>query len=273
MDITRAKSLFIYDREGRLKKVINKLGNGPGEFVKPQDFDIQQGTGNIIILDGDQRKFITYSKDGDFISEISKKNVSINSFLTLNDDKIIIDKGNTTSNDNGDYINFINFKGEEIASFLPVPKYLKNITISPQNPLQRLEDTVLYMPSVHNCLYQIYDNQVQLKYTFDFGDLWPGKQYLHDHQDKHPLQIAQGLVQNYIAFLNYIENETLLFLNFYYKDKQYYYYFNKQSEKTLLFHSTERINLAPIATVKNDFVYVVYMDDANPKLVFYSVKL
>ncbi|MDR3219931.1 MAG: 6-bladed beta-propeller [Dysgonamonadaceae bacterium] len=130
LDAQRAKSLFIYDREGRLKKVIDNIGNGPGEF-----------------------KFNTY----------------VNSFITINNDDIILDKGNFISDESTNYIRIINKEGDKITELLPVPEFVREITISPRNPLQENRDTILFMPSLSNNIYQIYDKKIEVRYQLDFG--------------------------------------------------------------------------------------------------------
>ena len=277
LDSQRAKSLFIYDRDGNFKRAINKVGIGPGEFTVPHNFDIQQTTGNIIILDGNQRKLIYYTQQGDFISEIKLNNTHINSFAAVRNGDIILDKGNSISDESTNYLRVVNETGNLITELLPVPEFVRKITISPFHPLQRDVDTLLFLPSMSNEIYRIYENEITLKYRIDFGRYWPSESYLKDTQGKHPLQIAQGLVKDrYVTFLNYLENNSVLHLNFYHGDKQYSFYYNKNSGKSILFYTNnENKNISfPLTTTGTTFVYVQYFmeEDRNPGLVFFDVK-
>jgi hypothetical protein len=270
LDIQRAKSLFIYDRDGHLKKVIDKVGIGPGEFVTPSDFAIQKSTGNLVILDGNQRKLIFYTKQGDFISEL-KLNTFIGNFTTTNNDDIILDKGNFISDKSTNYIRIINKEGTKLTELLPVPEFVREMTIRPRNPLQHLQDTVLFMPSLNNSIYQINGNEIKLRYKFDFGGKWPSKEYFANEKGKHPLKIAQNLMKNnYVAFLNYLETKDILHVNFEYQEKPYSLYYNKVSGKFILFYSSNE--MFPIATDKTSFVYVRYIEDRNPGLIFCDIK-
>lgn len=69
MDCFKAKAIFIYNRDGKLLHVINSKGEGPGEFIFPQDLEIDKETGNIIVMDMSSGKFIFYSSEGEYIKE------------------------------------------------------------------------------------------------------------------------------------------------------------------------------------------------------------
>jgi hypothetical protein len=260
LDSQRAKSLFIYDRDGNFKNIIYHVGNGPGEYTYPKDFDIEKGTENIIIMDGNQRKLLYYTKDGNFISDLSLKNSFVNSFCTTDKNVLILDKGNFISDESNNYIRIIDNKGGIIKELLSVPEYLKEITISPRNPLQKLQDTILYLPSLSNEVYQIVDNQIALRYQFDFGKSWPGKIFFEKEKGKHPLQITQDLVNDkYVSFLNFLESKDVIHANFYWDgdDKLFSYYYNKNSEKSILFYSTDQTLSPPITISESSFVCAI----------------
>jgi hypothetical protein len=67
--------LFVFNKEGKFKYVIDRLGLGPGEYTQIQDFCIN---GNYIeILDVNQRKVHRYNRlDGSFV-----KTMKLNSFV------------------------------------------------------------------------------------------------------------------------------------------------------------------------------------------------
>jgi hypothetical protein len=274
LDSQRNKSLFIYDREGKLKNVIHKIGSGPGEFIRPDYFDIQKSAGNLVILDGNQRKLLIYNKNGDFISEL-KFETHINRFLTTNNNHIILDKGNTLSDHSNNQIRIVDSEGKTLIELLPIPEYSKEITISPRNPLQKFyNDTILYMPSLSDKIYQIHENEISLRYQLDFGKYWPRKEYFEKEKGKHPLKIAQNLVANdYAAFFNYLETKDILHVNFEYNHKPVSFYYNKNSGTSLLFNTADENLSFPLTVEGTSFVCAVYFEEKNPALIFYDVKL
>jgi hypothetical protein len=274
LDGQRSKSLFIYGRDGKCKNVIHKVGNGPGEFISPNDFDIQKSTGNLVILDGSQRKLLFYNKNGDFISEL-KFEAHINSFLTTNDNNLVLNKGNTRSDSSDKQIRITDSKGNTQTELLPVPEYSKEITISPRNPLQKFyNDTILYMPSLSNKIYQIQGNKISLRYQLEFGNYWPKKAYFEKEKNKHPLKIAQDLVANdYAIFLNYLETKEVLHVNFSHKEKAISFYYNKETGSSLLFSPVDENLSFPLTVEGASFVCAVYFEDKNPTLIFYDINV
>jgi len=269
LDWQHAHCLFIYGRDGSFKRVIDKVGTGPGEFTTPSDFAIEKGTGNIIILDGNQRKFIVYSKTGDYLYEI-RQNYYMFSFVLRDNEDIIIDQGNTSFDPSNKYLHVINRKGKRLNDFIDIPGYLKEMTVSPREPLQTLNDTILFLPSLSNKIYNVYEDSVQVRYSIDFEHGWPNRNFFENMKGEHPLKIGQTLSASYVAFLNFLENRSILYLTFSYKKEQYSYYLNKATGQDILCKVPE--NEVPLTTTNLEFVTAIYPEDLNPRLIFYTVK-
>lgn len=58
-DKTSTMGVLIFDRQGRFIKALYKLGEGPGEYVAPIDFDVDSA-GNIFIADNARQTIIKY---------------------------------------------------------------------------------------------------------------------------------------------------------------------------------------------------------------------
>ncbi|MBI9063116.1 MAG: 6-bladed beta-propeller [Marinilabiliaceae bacterium] len=97
LDREITKSVFIFDHSGRFISKISKVGNGPGEYIMPDDFMIDEDTGEIWILDMDQNKIICYSgsdfkeelkTDSEFcfFSDLGQNVIGINDFCMKKDD-------------------------------------------------------------------------------------------------------------------------------------------------------------------------------------------
>ena len=79
LDKSIAKSLLIFDRNGRFIRKIGRLGQGPGEYVQLDDFTLDTENGFIFLLDYGERLH-KYRFDGTFIQTITPKvqNANIN---------------------------------------------------------------------------------------------------------------------------------------------------------------------------------------------------
>ncbi|MDR2148137.1 MAG: 6-bladed beta-propeller [Tannerella sp.] len=72
LDFNKAKSLFVFDREGHFIRKIGNTGNGPGEFIEPVDFTIDRDNKTVYVLDIDLQRINKYDiATGNFIQAIN----------------------------------------------------------------------------------------------------------------------------------------------------------------------------------------------------------
>ena len=70
LDSKKAKGLFVFDIEGRFIRKIGGSGNGPGEYLEPNDFTLDTNNGIIYICDLRNRVH-KYNLDGTYIHTIT----------------------------------------------------------------------------------------------------------------------------------------------------------------------------------------------------------
>lgn len=58
-------SLFIFNREGQFLRKIEKIGNGPEEYARLSDFDVDEEINHIYILDKANQKIVVYNFQGE----------------------------------------------------------------------------------------------------------------------------------------------------------------------------------------------------------------
>lgn len=59
--------ILAYDYSGNLVNHLNHRGRGPGEYLSLDQFDVDENSGNISILDISSRKVLIYSPEGEYI--------------------------------------------------------------------------------------------------------------------------------------------------------------------------------------------------------------
>jgi hypothetical protein len=64
-------ALFIFDREGHFLRKIERIGNGPEEYARLSDFDVDEKTNNIYILDKARKKILVYDFEGEYLRTFS----------------------------------------------------------------------------------------------------------------------------------------------------------------------------------------------------------
>lgn len=272
LDRSKAKSLFIYTRDGRLLHVINRIGGGPGYFTTPQDFDIEKKTGNIIIMDASSRKFIYYSPKGEFIKETKYDAFAVH-FLQDGAGNFIIDKGNLPIADSFYCLKKIDQKGNAISDFFPADTTKIGITFTPRMPLQKQDDRIFFLPAMDNCIYELNGEEPHLAYQIDFGGDWPSKAFCESVKRLHPLKIRNMVMENhYACFLNYLQTKEVLHIDFHKDKKNYSFYYNKETGQSLLVPMEDENMTLPLTTYNNQFVFAKYSDQTGePVLLFYDV--
>ena len=63
--------VFKFNKKGKFISTIGSGGKGPGEFVKPIDIQIDEGTNSIFVLDQTLKKIHEYSTDGEYRKSIT----------------------------------------------------------------------------------------------------------------------------------------------------------------------------------------------------------
>ncbi|MCJ7581756.1 MAG: 6-bladed beta-propeller [Candidatus Aminicenantes bacterium] len=74
----KAMDIKKFDKNGIFVKIFGKKGQGPGEFIRPFSLSVT-GENEIIIYDLVSRRFSFYSKDGQFIKDLSAAEFSFTS--------------------------------------------------------------------------------------------------------------------------------------------------------------------------------------------------
>ena len=78
LDSHIAKSLYVFDMDGRFIKKIGSVGQGPGEYIEPRDFTIDTENKVIYLLDASSQRINKYSLiTGNFTNSLIVKNIKI----------------------------------------------------------------------------------------------------------------------------------------------------------------------------------------------------
>ncbi len=90
-DLIKAKSLFIFNRDGSFYNKFDNKGRGPEECLMPMDFCLDDSA-NVYIFDIGSSKIVKYSIDGKFIAEY-KVNIRFDEFYMVNPDEFYFKNG------------------------------------------------------------------------------------------------------------------------------------------------------------------------------------
>lgn len=99
-------SLFIFNRKGEFVHKIDKSGNGPEEYARLSDFDVDEEKGCIYILDKANQKIVTYNFQGECLNSFPIGIWAIK-FVKDSQDQFYIYSGNEAGESNSYKFNLL----------------------------------------------------------------------------------------------------------------------------------------------------------------------
>lgn len=93
------KSIWTSDNKGNSKKILESIGEGPGEYQEIWDLKINPESNELFILDRKLSKMLLYSKSLNFVKEIPIKREFVSSILSfwfLNGNEILFQTSGTS---------------------------------------------------------------------------------------------------------------------------------------------------------------------------------
>ncbi len=220
LDIEGARSLLVFDINGKFIHKIGKQGNGPGEYSRSLiNFTVNEND-DVLLYDYAKRKMMRYDKNGKYI-ELYRSSFSFNDFIFLSNDQYLLsldiyEKKN--SNRKVMLTNDLNIQGEFFFYFHKNFKHNKlNVRTFQPNV-----DKIAYMHPVNDTLF-IFDNEGFLKqaWFFDFGSKKLAEELKNDYEkaveeekegNSHSIHIFNTpiCIKNYIIAEMIVNNQKCI---------------------------------------------------------------
>jgi hypothetical protein len=168
---TRIKKLIVFDKTGRGIGCVSSRGQGPGEYLQIEDFDIDS-LGNVYFIDGrgsNDRLFV-FDKTFQFVS-VKKMPFEADIISCLPNNKLLfgLSSWNKWANASKQVaITDMELKTEQ--SYLQYDEYIDEAYWISSYMFINTEDHILYNKQISNYVYEISpEGQLQKAYLFDFG--------------------------------------------------------------------------------------------------------
>lgn len=225
---TQSIVIFSYPK-GRFISKINSIGNGPGEFLNIDSFDVNVKEKYIEILDTNLKKVFKYDFDGGFINY---KNIPFyaNSFSYINDSEYLFTKLSSIVNNEFDYEILLANDRMKLTNKLLKLENSTSIGVAQGNQISKLDDgSVLYLQNNSTTAYKINQGKIVPKYYFDFGNNWNEKIFYSKFNN--PQDLVKILNKKKIIYsLGVTDNNAFLLIDFWLTGRHYLALYNKKSE-------------------------------------------
>lgn len=230
LDCSKSKALFVFNLDGKFVRKMSKLGRGPGEYNRPEDFCFEPKTDNIVILNNNKLNY--YQEDGTFIRATNLAFFA-SKFAFPDENHIAFWSRGTGYN-----LTITNAEGKVENSYF---KYVKETTFGLHIPfVEGGVPGLIYLASFDYTIYKINKTQLVPHLGINFEK---------DMFTSNDLDFLKSNENNYKLFYTlkyYFESPSNIFVIYLYKNIHYYLCYNKLTKKTIIFNANE---------IENDVTY------------------
>tara|TARA_R110000796_G_scaffold71409_5_gene162167 strand:+ start:35657 stop:36808 length:1152 start_codon:yes stop_codon:yes gene_type:complete len=289
LDIRVTKSLYIFNLEGEILRRIHSIGEAEGQFYLPFDFNINQFSDEINILDVRQRRMLNYDLEGNFKSQ-HKVNGQISDFASLNKDNFVfhMDGRQDDPTEKKELLQIAN-KSNDSTFLSGVLEYGSTDYVKIFNSLTFSNERIIYMQSMHDSIYMVTEKEIKPIYSIDFN----GHNIPSEIKGKDPMDFRQALMTGdyYIVQGNLFESDNLLTFSWERTSKtdsetiEYVWtLFNKNTDKSLsltMNRFKEKYGFGPAQFAQKGYFYSVNTiesrsvsdtgEEENPTIVRYKI--
>ena len=158
-------TLFIFSEKGKYLNKISSIGNGPKEYISLLSFSINENKDRLVLYSDRPSKFLFYTLEGSFISEINSDIITRN--FEIIDNNIVQFAYNLSDEF---YFHIYNERGKSKRR-VKIPKKIKRyrsqITAYPNS--SKSINNYFYSTIDYN-IYSIKNKKVHIPYRLDFGE-------------------------------------------------------------------------------------------------------
>ncbi len=251
LDTFGAKSLMVFDINGKFIRKIGSLGKGPGQYLLPKDFIIDTDNDEIEIIDN--QKINIFLSNGKYLKDY-KIDFASTDFEKLGDNYFLAAGG---LEDHYIYKTDNNFKIIE-KYIRTAPKSVLGNAFRPF--INKNELHFLFRPLIGDTIYSVSQERAVPIRIVDFGKY---KINYEEFLSKAPMERAKIVIcqsnVNQCVMIRYFENDSYIHIIYNMSSKYYQYIYNKKTGSEIHFDKESLTD--DITWEKNSWNLLVGADD------------
>lgn len=229
----RAK-ISVYDLSGSFQFIIDKSGQGPGEYELIHDFDVTDD--NIIAISNSN--ILYYDRaSGEHVNSISNNfdGARIQWAKFFDDNSGVFVAGRGRANRSKNHLKFFETDSNSIVNeAVPFPSHALILGGSYRFLFESYEG-LNARPVNSNIVYSIQKNQgsisVEPRYSLNFGDLWIPESFLRTSFQNMDQIFTEGLHREYVHTVDLFETNKILYAAYTHIGDNFTYIYDKVSEQ------------------------------------------
>lgn len=244
LDPSISNTFFLFNKEGKFLKKIGSRGKGPGEYIAPQHFYVDQITEQIYLFDAMTNNIIVYNKNGKYIENLRfstdlEKIARITDFA-IEKDFIYIDATPWPNKVLPNYLlRLVDSKGLLQNEWLSTPEYNKGLQMNfsygrlffqTNNDIKFILpfcDTIFSLKNKNIDPFIVLTTKDKIN-KGDYSDL------MKKNENENDMSFVRELHKSCKLWNinNYFENDNISFFSFYKGGNPFFLFYNKNTGKT-----------------------------------------
>lgn len=158
-DSAQTRFVYKFKKNGKFIGRVGKLGKGPGEYLRPTDFDVNPQNGDVSILCWSTKKIYTYNYKGEFKRSFNSSG-KFTSFATVND--LTYCAKSYSKEEPDDLFYCYNNKGNVLFSYFASSLYqnINKLVFRFGSPIYKFGETLKYLISCSDTIFSISDKTI-----------------------------------------------------------------------------------------------------------------
>ncbi len=239
LDKEKTKTLFVYDWNGNLISEIYKEGKGPGEYLFPQDFNVNADGTVIEILDS-QGKLLSFGMNGNYIKSIDVE-FNVANFHKIDDAVNYLFFTPKSSNTNfGDNLacRFIRYSINDKNVHCLIDTIPNNKPYFDERVIfAHYEDEIIFSETFNDTIYMYKKDILTRHMILDFGDIkFPESFFDKSHENGYELLMAFNKTKGAFHTPMLLMNDQIIYTAFRYNSKVNLFYFRETKRLELAEH-------------------------------------
>lgn len=230
--------IFVFEITGKFIGRLNRRGNGPGEYIRIADMNINRFSGNLEVLSVDGRIIVYDRKNLSFLSQIALPTYFVHSFQNVSQDYDVLYFNSKTDN-----VLFLYSRKEDkiVASEWKIPEALSFTGFLPLKPFYVYNDSLYLYKGYFGETYLVTSDTTSIlrpHHSWDFGDntfnldaVLPEKDWRY-YDDIY----MKGSAKQALGFVPCFENNKFYMMKFRYRNEEKFLFYDKKEKNSKLFH-------------------------------------
>jgi hypothetical protein len=237
LDKRIAKAVFVFNMDGKYLRRIGKNGRGPGEYPRPDGFEIDKKNKELLISSTSIRKILRYDFEGNFLGNI-KPQVGNYDFKITDNGNIVLLAGDHENAHLGELKNRIVYvidKKGNIISYGPSNSSdFKEVKMTQGRNLMANNYEITYSYKLSDTIYSINENEINAQYKIDFGKSGIDREELKSKNTGEFLKAVEKGENSPAFYLGtQFQTNDYLYFQFNYNKKIIDCFYNKNQSKTI----------------------------------------